>query len=225
MDTEQVALITLKPYPNNPRKGNVDLIAESLEAYGQYKPITVNKRTNEILAGNHTYEAAKKLGWEDIAVAYVDVDTATAAKIVAIDNRASDQGSYDTEMLLKLLDEMPDLKATGYGQDDYDDLLALLDEETTPEIAPDTAFAPTSFGVADSPDDNVVQGIKMSEYADRYAEKQTRIFMVDYHNTVFIWFIDKLTEYRAKHNLTTNADALIHLMEVESGEKAPNESQ
>ncbi len=224
MNIEEVALINLKPYPNNPRKGNVDLIVESLEAYGQYKPITVNKRTGEILAGNHTYEAAMKLGWEKIAVSYVDVDNATAAKIVAIDNRTSDKGTYDTEMLLKLLDEMPDLSATGYGQEDYDDLLALLDEETTPEIAADTVFSPI-FGTGENPDDNVQESIKMSEYADRYAEKQTRIFMVDYHNSVFVWFIDKLTDYRAANGLTTNAEALIHLLEGVSGEKAPNETK
>lgn len=224
MEIEQVPVINLKPYPNNPRKGNVDLIAESLEAYGQYKPIIVNKRTGEILAGNHTYEAAAQLGWKEIAVSYVDVDAATAAKIVAIDNRTSDQGTYDTEMLLKLLDELPDLNATGYGQEDYDDLLALLDEETTTEISPETVFSPI-FGTAESPDDNVQQSIKMSEYADRYAEKQTRIFMVDYHNSVFVWFIDKLTDYRAANGLTTNADALIHLIEGVSGEKAPNETQ
>jgi hypothetical protein len=213
MEIEQVPVINLKPYPNNPRKGNVDLIVESLEAYGQYKPIIVNKRTGEILAGNHTYEAAAQLGWKEIAVSYVDVDAATAAKIVAIDNRTSDQGTYDTEMLLKLLDELPDLNATGYGQ-----------EETTTEISPETVFSPI-FGTAESPDDNVQQSIKMSEYADRYAEKQTRIFMVDYHNSVFVWFIDKLTDYRAANGLTTNADALIHLIEGVSGEKAPNETQ
>ena len=224
MQIEEVALINLKPYPNNPRKGNVDLIVESLEAYGQYKPITVNKRTGEILAGNHTYEAAMKLGWKKISVSYVDVDNATAAKIVAIDNRTSDKGTYDTEMLLKLLDEMPDLLATGYEQEDYDDLLALLDEETTPEISSDTVFSPI-FGTGDNPDDNVQESIKMSEYADRYAEKQTRIFMVDYHNTVFVWFIDKLTDYRAANGITTNADALIHLIEGVTGEKAPNETQ
>ena len=224
MNIEEVALINLKPYPNNPRKGNVDLIAESLEAYGQYKPITVNKRTGEILAGNHTYEAAMQLGWEKIAVSYVDVDNATAAKIVAIDNRTSDKGTYDTEMLLKLLDEMPDLSGTGYEQEDYDDLLALLDEDSTPEIAPDTVFSPI-FGTPENPDDNVQQSIKMSEYADRYAAKQTRIFMVDYHNSVFVWFIDKLTDYRAANGLTTNAEALIHLLEGVSGEKAPNETE
>jgi hypothetical protein len=224
MEILQVPLINLKPYPNNPRKGNVDLIVESLEAYGQYKPIIVNKRTGEILAGNHTYEAAAQLDWKEIAVSYVDVDAATAAKIVAIDNRTSDQGTYDTEMLLKLLDELPDLNATGYGQEDYDDLLALLDEETTTEISSETVFSPI-YGTGESPDDNVQQSIKMSEYADRYAEKQTRIFMVDYHNSVFVWFIDKLTDYRAANGLTTNADALIHLIEGVSGEKAPNETQ
>jgi ParB-like nuclease domain len=224
MEIQKIALSELNPYPNNPRKGNIDLIAESLETYGQYKPITVNKRTNQILAGNHTYQAAQKLGWNDIAVTYVDVNETTAAKIVAIDNKTSDMGGYDAGKLLELLDELPDLAATGYEQDDLDDLMALLDEQKTPEIAPDTTFVMPAIGNTESPEDNVSTVMKMSEYADRYAAKQTRIFMVDYHNSVFIWVIDKLTEYRTKHNLISNADAIIKLLEEETGEKAPDET-
>jgi hypothetical protein len=36
MDIESVALDQVKPYHNNPRKGNVEIIAESLKTYGQY---------------------------------------------------------------------------------------------------------------------------------------------------------------------------------------------
>jgi len=63
MNAVSVAIDELKPYPNNPRRGNTKLIAESLAEYGQYKPIIVNKFNNQILVGNHTHAAAKSLGW------------------------------------------------------------------------------------------------------------------------------------------------------------------
>jgi len=61
MKSEKVSIDTIKTYPNNPRRGNVSLIKESLTEYGQYKPITVNLATNQILVGNHTYQAAVEL--------------------------------------------------------------------------------------------------------------------------------------------------------------------
>jgi len=55
-----VALNTLESYPTNPRRGDIEAIAQSLKAHGQYRPIVVQYGTNFILAGNHTYKAAKK---------------------------------------------------------------------------------------------------------------------------------------------------------------------
>lgn len=34
----------LKPYGQNPGRGNVELIADSLRANGQYRPVVVNRR-------------------------------------------------------------------------------------------------------------------------------------------------------------------------------------
>ena len=36
----------LQPYGDNPRRGNVDLIANSLQTHGQYRPIVVNIGTH-----------------------------------------------------------------------------------------------------------------------------------------------------------------------------------
>ena len=58
---EKTKIKSLRPYPDNPRISNLDLIKESLSEHGQYRPITVNK-DNTILAGNHTWEAMKELG-------------------------------------------------------------------------------------------------------------------------------------------------------------------
>lgn len=131
LDRLSVPVDSLKPYPGNPRRGNVDSIVKSLERNGQYRPIVVNKRTSEVLAGNHTLLAAKKLGWDEIAATFVDVDEDQAARIVLVDNRANDVAGYDDDELRELLESLPDLDGTGY---DDDELAALIESaSTTPD--------------------------------------------------------------------------------------------
>jgi ParB-like chromosome segregation protein Spo0J len=129
VDTETVAINELKPYPRNPRRGDVEEIAKSLETNGQYKPIVANRRDGAILAGNHTWRAARSLGWATIAVSWVDVDEDEAARIVLADNRTSDMSIYDDSKLLELLQSLPDLKGTGFTDNDIDQLNSLFDGE------------------------------------------------------------------------------------------------
>lgn len=123
----QTSIAELKFYPGNARRGDIDLIAESLGKLGQYKPIVVNK-DGTILAGNHTVMAAQRLGWETIDVHRVDVDDDTAKRIVIVDNKANDQSTYDVEDLVNLLTELPTLEATGFTRDEVDQLLESLDD-------------------------------------------------------------------------------------------------
>lgn len=126
LDKLTIRLDQLRPRKGNPRRGNIDAIAESLERNGQYRPVVVNKPTGEILAGNHTYAAAKRLGWTHIAATFVDVDEDQAARIVLADNRTADLGDYDDTLLLDMLKDLDgDLIGTGYNQDDADALAAL----------------------------------------------------------------------------------------------------
>lgn len=129
VQTEIVEITDLKPYPRNPRRGDVEEIAKSLNINGQYKPIVVNRRDKTILAGNHTWRAARSLGWTHIAVTYVDVDEYGAQKIVLADNRTSDMSSYDDSKLLDLLESLPTLEGTGFKQVDLDQLQTLLSSE------------------------------------------------------------------------------------------------
>lgn len=129
VQTEIVEITNLKPYPRNPRRGDVEEIAKSLNVNGQYKPIVVNRRDKTILAGNHTWRAARSLGWTHIAVTYVDVDDYGAQKIVLADNRTSDMSSYDDSKLLDLLESLPTLEGTGFKQVDLDQLQTLLSSE------------------------------------------------------------------------------------------------
>lgn len=56
-ETRAVPLAELKAHPRNSRRGDVALIAASLVANGQYRPIIVGARTGHVLAGNHTFAA------------------------------------------------------------------------------------------------------------------------------------------------------------------------
>lgn len=139
----------LVPYYKNPRRGNIQEIAKSLEKHGQYRAIAVNKgthtgRPNEILAGNHTYFAAQALGWATIDATVIDVDDATATSIVLADNRLADLGDYDEQALADLLEAIDDLDGTGYSDED---LAAFIDIDepvqlTDPDAVPEPPQAP-----------------------------------------------------------------------------------
>ena len=113
-ETMMRTLDSLKEHPSNPRKGSVDSIKVSLKENGQYKPIIVQKSTNHILAGNHTYLAAKELGWEELMTLVIDVDDEKATKIMLADNRTADDSSYDNSVLIDVLKNLDDLVGTGY---------------------------------------------------------------------------------------------------------------
>ncbi len=120
---ETVPLTKLKEYPKNPRRGNVKAIAESLRRNGQFRPIVANKNNGEVLAGNHTLKAAKHLKWKEISVVWVDVDDDHAKRIVLADNRTNDLASYDGDLLLQVIQSLPDPMGTGYVDEDVTNLI------------------------------------------------------------------------------------------------------
>lgn len=136
----KVKISTLNPYDRNARQGDIGALVQSLEKNGQYRPIVVNKKGNVILAGNHTFWAAKELGWKELAATFVDVDDATARRIVLVDNRSGDLASYDDHALTELLTEIHEaegpegLIGTGFDPEDLDGLVKALE---TPEFVPE----------------------------------------------------------------------------------------
>jgi DNA modification methylase len=118
----------LVPYGRNARRGDVAAIAASLEHHGQYRPVVANRRTGEVLAGNHTLAAARQLGWSHIAASWVDVDADQAARIVLVDNKSNDAAGYDEALLAEILSDLPDLAGTGFSDDELADLLASVSE-------------------------------------------------------------------------------------------------
>lgn len=123
LNTLTLPVDELRPHPENARQGDTDLIAESIRAHGQYRPIVAQKSTGYILAGNHTYAAALEEGFTELAVVVLDVDDATARRILLADNRTADLGVTDPEQLLALVTVAGGPEFTGYTQDDLDRLL------------------------------------------------------------------------------------------------------
>jgi hypothetical protein len=124
---KQVAIDDLIPHPRNPRKGNVDVIAESIKVNGFYGVILTQASTGYILAGNHRWKGAKKVGMTHVPVMALDVDDDAALKILLADNRTADKATYDEAELAALLKDVlaaSDLSGTGWTGADLDKMIA-----------------------------------------------------------------------------------------------------
>lgn len=134
IETQTIDIDTVHPHPRNVRQGDIGAISQSLQAHGQYRPITYQKSTGRILAGNHTWKAAKALGWTQIVASAKVCDDDEAIRILIADNRTSDLADYDDAGLAELLKELADtttgLQGTLFDGDALDQLLNDLGEYT-----------------------------------------------------------------------------------------------
>jgi len=106
-----VPIESLSPLENNPRVGNVEAIVSSYSEFGQIKPIVAKKNedgTSTVIAGNHQLEAAKALGWDKIAVVFLDADDKRAIAYALADNRTMELGYTEPELLLDMIVSISD---------------------------------------------------------------------------------------------------------------------
>jgi hypothetical protein len=121
-----VDIDTLDYLEGNPRIGNVEAIMASYTEFGQVKPIVAKKNedgTATVIAGNHQLEAAVNLGWEQIAVIFLEADDKKAIAFALADNRTMELGYTEpellTDMLLEISEYYPDL-LDGLGWDEFE---------------------------------------------------------------------------------------------------------
>jgi hypothetical protein len=127
---EMVPHGSVRPHPRNPRRGDIGAVKESVDVNGFFGALVVQRSTGYILAGNHRWRAAGEVGMDQIPVIWVDVDDATATRVLLADNRTSDLGTYDDAALAALVQSVASdagtLLGTGYTDADLDELLAAL---------------------------------------------------------------------------------------------------
>lgn len=207
----------LKPHPNNPRRSDVDAIAESLRLNGQYRPI-VTTADGTILAGTHTFHGAVQIGMESLSCVVLDVDpdSADAKRIMLADNRLADLGGYDDGTLAELLAELDSsagLGGTGYDEDDLADLLAELEE-----------VAPTEPYVSDAAPAGTTRTNSFEADAAGYADKATRLIVLPLGNERYAWLAGALGRIADEHlgdSDLTNADVVVALAAEKLGEEPP----
>lgn len=139
-----VPLDQLVLLPGNPRIGNIEAIAASYQEFGQVRPIVVRPNddgTSTIIAGNHQFQAAQRLGWTHIAVVPMDADDVRAMAFAVADNRTNELGHTDDGLLHDalgdIIDEYGDL-LEGLEWDEFElamiDISSERDELSTPGV-------------------------------------------------------------------------------------------
>ena len=139
-----VQIADLTPDPRNARRHgtrNLDAIRRSLERFGQRKPIVVQREGMIVRAGNGFLEAARALGWTEVAAVLVDEADVEATAYAIADNRTAELASWDDEVLAELLaslqdDPSFDHLATGFTDTEIARLRGPLDGECDPDFAP-----------------------------------------------------------------------------------------
>lgn len=123
----------LHPYYMNPNQGDVPSVAESLNVTGLYRPIVVNLgtltgRPNEVLCGNTTWEASRRLKRPTIQATVIDVDDDVAAQIVIKDNQLARLGQIDRDVLAEVLSGIENPVGLGFTAAEVAQLLSALEE-------------------------------------------------------------------------------------------------
>ena len=194
LESEVVAIDTVRPHPKNVRQGDIGAISESLKAHGQYRAIVVQRSSGHILAGNHTWKAAKALGWKHISVHYLDCDDDKAMRILLADNRANDLATYDDAALAELLTALShtadSLSDTLFSGDDLDDLLFRLNGD---------------LGAGHNT-------VSLTEGADAYLDKNTRSIVLPYSVSTYDKMADMCADLRKRHDCETNSDLILMLV-------------
>jgi DNA modification methylase len=143
-----VPVSSLHEDPKNARTHsdhNIQAIKNSLEMFGQQKPIVVVE-DGTVIAGNGTLRAAKNLGWKEIAAVKFDGGDRTKALAYAIaDNRSAELALWDGEKLRTMLKDLEkngiDLESLAFGKKELDGVLNELGhrgqeiiEDEVPEV-------------------------------------------------------------------------------------------
>jgi site-specific DNA-methyltransferase (adenine-specific) len=142
MDIELVNIDDLDLDPRNARKHdakNLKAIADSLEQFGQRKPIVVWGKT--VVAGNGTMAAARTLGWTEIEIVRVPVDwSSDQVKAYALaDNRSAELAVWDEQVLASQLLELQeaefDIELLGFELP-VEELAEVVEDEIPEQVEP-----------------------------------------------------------------------------------------
>lgn len=105
----------LLDHPDNPRQGDDDAVADSIDVNGFYGAIIVQASTRRILAGHTRRRNLADAGATTGPVLWLDVDDARALRILLADNRSAELAAWIPGKLADVLAAMgADTAGTGF---------------------------------------------------------------------------------------------------------------
>jgi ParB-like chromosome segregation protein Spo0J len=202
----------LKPAQSNARRGDVDAIKKSYERFGQRKPIVVSRKTDEIIAGNHQFEAALQLGWTEIAVVFVDDDDKTRTAYSIADNRIGQLGEWDLTALIEAFDSVDasELEIAGFTEIDVEDFRALAEEGLI--AAPAAEVTGEGAGRGETTGSRG-QEVSVDDFLERYAARETRGIILYYTAGEYDKMVKGLDDLGRRFGLDDNAAVVQKLVE------------
>jgi len=147
--------------PENAREHgarNLEAIEKSLAAFGQQKPIVINKE-GKVIAGNGTLQAAQAIGWETIQVVKTELPELQQKAFAVADNRTAEMATWDEEVLARTIKEVAEIDEIlavqlGFEQDEIKRMLERLE-------IPEELDAPDWANTENQEVDNTVQRVMM----------------------------------------------------------------
>lgn len=195
---EAIPVADLVEHPDNPRRGSDEAVTESIENNDFFGAILVQKSSKRILAGNTRYRSMSAAGQDTIPGFWIDCDDETALRILLADNRVSDLAFYDDRILVDLLHEINDtagsLMGTGYDQTSY-------------ELLMQSANADEIMG-------GVRQGLTPGDRQGDYEAADIRSIILPLGSDDYERLVDGLAQLRSELDLPSNADVVLHLVEL-----------
>lgn len=190
-----VPIDSVLPYPDNPRRGDLKALKDSILTNGFYSVVVVQKSTGYVVAGNHRLKALQELGATEVPAMLMEMSDEDAKRIVLADNRTSDLAFYDDPTLFKLLQDLDgDFSGTGYDKASYELLLQGLQGD---EIL-----------------GQVNQGNAPEDRLSGYLDSDIRSVILPYQGELYDIVAGGLKQLRERYGLDTNADVVAHLVEM-----------
>lgn len=226
MKVEQLKVESLTPYARNARKHSPEQVAQiaaSIAEFGFTNPILIDAEGG-IIAGHGRVLAAQSLGRDTVpCIRLKHLTEAQRRAYVIVDNRLTETGGgWDEDLLsvelASLRDEFGfDVNVTGFDEGELVRLIGELEEEeeqAEQAAPPGVAAQPTIGPVAMDVVSNNHEAQPRAAQLDTFLNNSIRQLVMAFDAETFEQVVGRLETVRTKHEVETNAQALLVLLET-----------
>jgi hypothetical protein len=128
---------------NNPHNADVKVHMALLKEFGQHRVLIAKgdpENGGYAVVGNHMLEAARRLEWTHIAVAWTDEDDDRAMARAISDNRAAEFGRDDPIKIAQIVPEIAYTAPEAFGVLGWDDFELASMQEIMPPVLEGTGY-------------------------------------------------------------------------------------